>query len=163
MPLPRGIGRQRVLRPAARRLLTDPHVLLGVAIAISATIIETVESISTAVPVALAGTAYVALQLVVASHQRFLKSVVRLLIALGFLFGLAVVGGPTHAIPLTLLTLPIVAMAARYGRREALVVGIAAVSVPLIPALSGIEATPIVLARGSAFIATTFLVAVGTR
>lgn len=159
----RGIGRQRVLRPANRRLLTDPHVLLGIAIAISATIIETVDSISTAVPVALAGTAYVALQLVVASHQRFLKSVARLLIALGFLFGLAVVSGPAHAVPLTLLTLPIVAMAARYGRREALVVGIAAISVPLIPALSGIEATPVVLARGSAFIATTFLVALGTR
>ena len=163
MPSKRGIVRRRVLRPANRRLLTDPHVLLGIAIAISATIIESVESISTAVPVALAGTAYVAIQLGLASHQRFVQSVARLLIALGFLFALAIVGGPTHAVPLTLLTLPIVALAARFGRREALVVGVAAVCVPLIPALSGIEATPVVLARGSAFIATTFLVALGSR
>jgi putative methionine-R-sulfoxide reductase with GAF domain len=163
MPPFRGIGRLRVLRPANRRLLTDPHVLLGIAIAISATIIESTESISTAIPVALAGVAYVSIQVFVASHRRFLRSVTRLLIALGFLFGLAVVGGPTHAVPLTLLTLPIVAMAARYGRPEALVVGIASVSVPLIPALAGIESTQVVLARGSAFIATTFLVALGTR
>jgi diguanylate cyclase (GGDEF)-like protein len=163
MPSFRGIRPHRVIRPANRRILTDPHVLLGIAIAISATIIQTAESISTAVPVALAGVAYVSLQVFVASHRRFLRSVTRLLIALGFLFGLAIVGEPTHAVPLTLLTLPIVAMAARYGRREALVVGVAAIGVPLIPALSGIEATHVVLARGSAFIATTFLVALGTR
>jgi diguanylate cyclase (GGDEF)-like protein len=163
MPSFRGIGRLRVLRPANRRLLTDPHVLLGIAIAISATIIESTESISTAIPVALAGVAYVSIQVFVASRRRFLRSVTRLLIALGFLFGVAVVGGPTHAVPLTLLTLPIVAMAARYGRPEALVVGIASMCVPLVPALAGIEETHIVLARGSAFIATTFLVALGTR
>lgn len=163
MPKRRGIAGHRVLRPANRRVLTDPHVLLGVAIAISATMIESVDSISTAIPVAFAGLAYVSLQVFVASRRRFLRSVTRLLIALGFLLGLVVVGGPTHAVPLTLLTLPIVAMAARYGRQEALIVGMAAASVPLIPALSGIEQTQVVLARGSAFFATMFLVALGTR
>jgi diguanylate cyclase (GGDEF)-like protein len=163
MPSNRGVRRLRVPGSAKRRLLTDPHVLLGIAISISATIIETAESGSTAVLVALAGVAYVCLQLFVASRRRTLRSVARLLTALGFLFVLALVSGPARAVPLTLLTLPIVAMASRYGRREALTIGIAAVSLPLIPALSGLEAPSVVFARGSAFIATVILLALGTR
>jgi hypothetical protein len=73
MPSFRGTGRLRVLRPANRRILADPHVLLGIAIAISATIIESTESISTAIPVGLAGLAYVSVQVFVASHRRFLR------------------------------------------------------------------------------------------
>ena len=86
-----------------------------------------------------------------------------MLVAVGFLFGLALVGGPGHAVPLTLLALPIVAMAARYGRRAAVVIAAAAVAIPLIPAMAGIEQTPVVLARGSAFAATLLLLALGTR
>lgn len=159
----RGVGRSRVLGPAQRRLLADPHVLLGIAVAISATIIESAESGSTAITVALAGLLYVLLQVFLAAHRRLLRPVARLLIALAFLFSLAIVAGPAHAVPLTLLTLPVVAMAARFGRREAAIVGVAAMSLPLIPALAGLETAPVVLARGSAFIVTTFLLALGTR
>jgi diguanylate cyclase (GGDEF)-like protein len=159
----RGVRALRVLGPAKRRLLTDPHVLLGIAIAISATIIESAESGVTAVAVALAGIGYVLLQLFLASHRRLLRPLARLLFALGFLFGLAAASGPAHAVPLTLLTLPIVAMAARYGRREAAILGIAAFSLPLIPALAGLESTPVALGRGSAFVATIVLLAIGTR
>jgi hypothetical protein len=83
--------------------------------------------------------------------------------AIAFLFGLGVAGGPAHAVPLTLLALPIAAMGARYGRRAAIVVGGAALLLPLIPAMAGIEPAPVVLARGSAFLATVLLLTVGTR
>src|SRR5436309_2479705 len=113
----------RVPGRARRRVFADAHVLLGIAIAISATIIAAAESGFSLVPVALAGFGYVSLQVFLSWHQRLVRSVARLLFALGFLFALAVWGGPAHAVPLTLLTLPIVATAARYGRWEALVVG----------------------------------------
>lgn len=158
-----GLGSFLVLSPRRRRLFGDPHVLLGVAIAISATIIEAVESGPSAIQVALAGLAYVSLQLVVVARGGTGYPLPRLLIALAFLFGLAISGGPTHAVPLTLLALPIVAMGARYGRRSAALVAAAAICVPLIPALARIEETPVVLARGSAFLATVVLLAVGTR
>lgn len=159
----RGVGSLRVLSPRQRRLLGDPHVLLGVAIAISATIIEAAESGPSAIPVALAGVAYVCLQVFVAARGGTRHPVARLLISLGFLFGLGIMGGPTHAVALTLLALPIVAMGARYGRSAAAVVGLAALSLPLIPAMARIEEAPVVLARGSAFLATILLLAVGTR
>jgi diguanylate cyclase (GGDEF)-like protein len=148
--------------PRYRRLLRDPHVLLGIAIALSATIIETAES-GQAVIVALSGVAYVCLQIVVASRRVLNHPVPRLLVAVGFLLILGIVGGPTHAVPLTLLAMPIVAMAARYGRQAVLIVGIAAISLPLIPALAGLEPASVALARGSAFLATLLLLAMGTR
>jgi diguanylate cyclase (GGDEF)-like protein len=144
-------------------MLADPHVLLGIAIAISATIIEAAESGAAAVPFAMAGVAYISLQIFLSWHRRLLRSVPRLLLPLGFLFALAVASGPGHAVPLTLLTLPVVAMAARYGRRESMMVGIASLSLPLVPALAAIEPASVVLARGSAFLATVLLLAIGTR
>src|SRR5512134_3331088 len=104
MPSFRGIKTPRVPRPA-RRLFADPHVLLGIAIAVSATIIESAESGTGATLVALAGIAYVGLQLFVAAHRRLVPPVARLLAALGFLFAIAALSGPAHAVPLTLLTL----------------------------------------------------------
>ena len=71
--------------PRYRRLLRDPHVLLGIAIALSATIIEAAES-GQALIVALAGVAYVSLQIVARlAHEAFERPVPRLLVALGFL------------------------------------------------------------------------------
>ena len=152
-----------MLSPRQRRLSGDPHVLLGVAISISATIIEAVESGPPAIQVALAGFAYVCLQLVVVARGGTRYPVPRLLIALAFLFGLGISGGPAHAVPLTLLALPIVAMGARYGRRSAALIAAAAICLPLIPALARLEEAPTALARGSAFLATIVLLAVGTR
>jgi len=162
MPSLTAFVRLLLLTPRRRRWWSDPHVLLGVAIALSATIIEGAESGQAAI-VALAGVAYVSLQVIVASRRGLRHPVPRLLAALAFLFALGVLGGPTHAVPLTLLAMPIVATAARYGRRAAGIVGAAAVSLPLIPALAGLEQAPVVLARGSAFVATLLLLAVGTR
>ena len=159
----RGLERLFVLSPRRRRLFGDPHVLLGIAIAISATIVEAVESGPSAIQVVLAGFAYVCLQVMVVARGGTRYPVPRLLIAMGFLFGLAISGGPGHGVPLTLLALPIVAMGARYGRRSAALVAAAAICVPLIPALARIEETPVVVARGSAFLATVVLLAVGTR
>ena len=159
----RVFGSLRPLTPRQRRVLGDPHVLLGIAIALSATIVEAAESGEAAVMVGLAGVVYVCAQIFVAARRGPRNPVPRMLVALGFLFGLGLVAGPEHAVPLTLLALPIVATAARHGRKAAVVVGVAAVSLPLIPALAGIEQAQVVLARGSAFLATLLLLAVGTR
>jgi diguanylate cyclase (GGDEF)-like protein len=146
-----------------RRLLGDPHVLLAIAIAISATMVAGVEGSRTALLVGLAGIAYVAVQVAVAARHGVRHPLPRLLAAVAFLFGVAVAGGPANAVPLTLLSLPIVAAGARYDRRTALIVAIAAWSVPAVPALAGLEAMPVVLARGSAFLATILLLAAGAR
>jgi diguanylate cyclase (GGDEF)-like protein len=156
------IARASLRMPRYRRSLADPHVLLGIAIAVSATIIELAESGQAALT-ALAGVAYVCLQIVVAARRGLRHPVPRLLAALVFLFAMGVLGGAAHAVPLTLLAMPIVAMAARYGRQAAAIVGTGAVSLPLIPAVAGLEQASVVVARGSAFVATLLLLAVGTR
>ena len=162
MPSPGGTTR-RAPKARLRRLLGDSHVLLAIAIGLSATIINAVEASRSAVLVGLAGLAFVAIQIAIASRHGRRHPLPRLLGAVGFLLGVAVVSGAANAVPLTLLAMPIVATGARYGRRTAVAVAIAVVTVPAIPALAGIEMAPVVLARGSAFLATILLLAVGTR
>lgn len=159
-----GLRPSRVLSPAQRRLFGDTHVLLGIAIAISATIIEAAVSLRSAAPVAIAGFGYVAAQLAFAAQsRRRSRSTLRLLVALVFLFGLGLVVGPGKALPLVALNLPIVAMAAAYGRREAIIVGVAALALVLAPVALGFESLPVVLTRIPAFFATMLLIAIGTR
>lgn len=155
---------QRALGPAPRRLFGDSQVLLGIAIAISGTIIGAIVSLGTAGPVALAGFGYVAVQVALAARPgRLARSTLRLLVALAFVFGLGLVVGPGRALPLVSLNLPIVAMAAAYGRREAIIVGVAAVALVVAPATLGFESSTVVLARIPAFVATMVLLAIGTR
>ncbi len=152
------------LGPAQRRLFGDAHVLLGTAVAISATITEAAISPLAAVPVALAGLGYVAVQLILAAQRRRLQnSTARLLGALVFLFVVALMVGPGRALTLALLNLPIVAMAAAYGRREAIIVAAAAIGLALAPGALGYEQPPLMLARISAFVATMVLLIIGTR
>jgi diguanylate cyclase (GGDEF)-like protein len=141
----------------------DPHVLLGVAIALTATIIEAAEAARPALLMGLAGIVYVGLQLVVAFRWGQRHPIPRLLVGVAFLLGLALAGEPANAVPLTLLGLPIVAVAAGYGRVAALVIGTAVVSIPLVPALAAVERAPVVLARGVAFLAAVLLIGAGTR
>ncbi|MEP6638721.1 MAG: diguanylate cyclase [Chloroflexota bacterium] len=158
------LGFPRVFGPASRRLLGDTHVLLGIAVALSATTIEAADSLRSAAPVAIAGFGYVAVQVALAAQpSRLSRSTPRLLVALAFVFGLGLVVGPGRALPLASLYLPIVTMAAVYGGRKAIIVGVAALAMLITPAVFGFESIVVVQARTPAFVATMLLLTIGTR
>ena len=158
------LASNRVRVPVPIRWLRDVHVLLGIAIAVSAIVIEGILSPDFFVPVVLAGAGYVALQVGLATRgHRNSRSTLRLLIAVGFLFVIGLMVGPSAGMPLGALYLAIVAMAAAYGRREAVIVATASCALMLVPVVAGVVAPSNFLARGPAFVATMILLAVGTR
>ena len=147
-----------------RRGFSDPHVLLGIAIATSAAVIEAISSPDSIAEVTLSGLAYVALQIVLARISgRKPRAALRLLIAVAFVAGLGLVVGPDQGMPLGALNLAIVAMAAAYGRREGLLVGVAACTLMITPVFLGVIPIENLLARGPAVLATMILLAIGTR
>ena len=88
----------------------------------------------------------------------------RLLVAVGFVAAMGLVVGEVAARPMVSLYLPIVAMAAAYGEREALIVGTRC-GHRLCRAASWPLDTPIspLIQRGAAFLVTMVVLALGTR
>ena len=166
MEAPSVFQRQRagLARAARRRLLDDTHVMLAVAIVLAATIIEVVSGDPGVVWLVAAGLVYIGLQVALGQTSSPLgRPTPRLLAAIAFVSALSLVVGEVAARPMVSLYLPVVAMAAAYGRREALIVGAAAIiaySAPII-----VLETPIspLLQRGAAFIVTMVVLALGTR
>ena len=160
----RTISLNRVRGPVPNRLLRDTHVLLGIAIAASAIVIEGILSPDALVVVTLASLAYIFVQAVLALRpRRESRSTTRLLVAVAFLVLIGLIVGPAAGMPLAALYLAIVAVAAAYGRREALIVGATAVILMLAPVVAGLVPLDNLLARGPAFVATMLLLAIGTR
>jgi diguanylate cyclase (GGDEF)-like protein len=158
--------RQRagLTRAVRRRLLDDTHLLLAVAIVIAAIIIEAVAGDPAVVGLVLAGMAYIALQVVLGKTSSPLgRPIPRLLFAVGFVAALGLFVGEVAARPTVSLYLPIVAMAAAFGRREALIVGAAAIAAYAAPIVVLDTAISPLLQRGASFIVTMTVLALGTR
>jgi diguanylate cyclase (GGDEF)-like protein len=158
------IATPRLRGTTQRRVFRDPHVLLGIAIATSAAVIEAIASPDSIAEVAASGLAYVAFQIFLSRISgRKPRAALRLLIAVVFVAGLGLVVGPDQGMPLGALNLAIVAMAAAYGRREGLLVGVAACTLMVTPVILGVIPIENLLARGPAVLATMILLAIGTR
>ena len=119
-------------RAGRRRLFGDTHVMLALSIAIAGTIIEAFSEdtgILGVVWIAGMGAMYVVLQLALGAWSSPLSHATpRLLAAVAFVFCLGLVVGDATSRPMTYLYLPVVTVAAAFGRREALIVGGGAVA-----------------------------------
>lgn len=159
--LPRFRGRNLLSRPAS-----DPHVLLAVAVALAALIIELPAS-RDAIAVVIPLLVYVALQIGLGVRRSNARSphldLVRLLIALGAVFWMTLQVGEGAALPLTSLYIPVVAMAAARGTRPGVVLGGAAMAAYLLPVISAPVVDPGNLQRGVAMVASMTLIGIGTR
>ena len=153
-----------VARVARRRLRDDTHVALAIAIVLAATIIEVVAGGPGVGWLIAAGIVYIGLQIVLGMAASPLsRPIPRLLVAIAFVSAMGLVVGEVAARPMVALYLPIVAMAAAYGRREMLIVGAAALVAYAAPVV--VLDTPIspLIQRGAAFIVTMVLLGLGTR
>ena len=147
-----------------RRLFDDTHVLLAIAICVASTIIELVSGNPETAQVVALGLLYVLFQIALGAWRTPIsRPTPRLLLAIAFVFGLGLMVGEVAARPMTSLYLPIVSMAAAYGRREGMIVSVAAVTAYAAPFfLLDTPASPLIQ-RGAAFIVTMVVLAVGTR
>ena len=138
--------------------------MLAVATVIAALIIEAVAGDPAVLGLVPAGLAYIGLQIVLGRTSTQLgRPTPRLLIAVAFVASLGLYVGEVAARPTVSLYLPIVAMAAAYGRREALIVGAAAIAAYAAPIVVLDSPISPLLQRGASFIVTMIVLALGTR
>jgi diguanylate cyclase (GGDEF)-like protein len=157
-------------RRGLRRLAADPHVLLAVAVALAALVIEAVSQDRPTL-VLVPSIVYLGIQVLTGlrwqSGQRGTADTVRLLIALAAVLWMSIGTGDPVTLPLASLILPVIAMAAAMGSRQVLVVGavtvVAAIVIYSVPAFATPEIQSGLLQRGIALAATAVVLAVGTR
>jgi diguanylate cyclase (GGDEF)-like protein len=148
------------------RVAADPHVLLAVAVVFAALLIELlarVDAVGLVVPSAI----YLAIQIVLALRMPAGRSpavdTARLLIALGVVFWMSLRGADMSTMPLSCLYLPIVAMAAVLGTRQAFVLGSGAMLAFLYAVTVAEPVAPGLLHRGIALAVTMIVLTIGTR
>src|SRR5688572_11423067 len=151
---------------AWNRIAADPHVVLAVAIVFAALVIELVagaDAIGLIVPSAI----YLTVQMVLALRGPAGRSVAldtaRLLIALLVVFWMSLRSDDLAAMPLSCLYLLIVALAAVFGTRQAIVLGAAAMSAFLYAGITASAMLPGVLHRGVALAVTMVVLTIGAR
>jgi diguanylate cyclase (GGDEF)-like protein len=164
--MPRPVPIEVVLSRVLRRLTADPHVLLAVAIALSALVIVLVDGSprTVLVPLSLFLLAQMGITLLVGDRRRTeALDTARLLLALAAVWGMNLRAGDPTALPLTSLYLPIVAMSAALGRIPTIIVTGTAIVAYLGPALAMQPVDPALLQRGVALVAAMIVVVVGSR
>jgi diguanylate cyclase (GGDEF)-like protein len=156
-----------VARAGRRRLFGDTHVMLALAIAVAGTIIEVFSEdtgILGVLWIAGMGAMYVVLQLALgASSSPFSHAIPRLLAAVAFVFCLGLVVGDSLSRPMTYLYLPVVTVAAAFGRREAFIVGGTTIVAYFVARLMDDTSIPTMIQRGAALLITMVVLAMITR
>jgi hypothetical protein len=160
--------RLRTARHLTARWAADPHVMLAVAIVVAALAIELVIRTDDALLIVLPCAVYLALQLTISSVARLRPeppalAAGRLLIAVGAVFLMSRLTADQGTFPLATLYVPIVAMGAVIGAREAAILGIASLAAVISVVASLPQTYPAMLQRGVALTVTTILIAMGTR
>ncbi len=157
-------------RRSLKRLAADPHVLLALAVVLAALVIEWAsrgDTLLVVVPSLVYLGTQCALGLRAKRRRSEAEDTARLLFALVAVLWMSVGTGEPTTLPLASLVLPIVAMAAALGTRQAIAVGAAIVSAALAVYFIPAFATPAVqtglVQRGIALGATAVVLAVGTR
>ena len=157
-------------RRSLKRLAADPHVLLALAVVLAALVIEWAsrgDTLLVVVPSLVYLGTQCALGLRAKRRRSEAEDTARLLFALVAVLWMSVGTGEPTTLPLASLVLPIVAMAAALGTRQAIAVGAAIVSAALALYFIPAFATPAVqtglVQRGIALGATAVVLAVGTR
>ncbi len=156
-----------VARAGRRRLFGDTHVMLALAIAVAGTIIEAFSDDTGMLGVlwvAGMGAMYVVLQLALGAWSSPLSHATpRLLAAVAFVYCLGIVVGDASSRPMTYLYLPVVTVAAAFGRREALIVGGSTIVAYAVARAMDEAAVSTLVQRGAAFLITMLVLAMITR
>jgi len=156
----------RTLRHAMNRIAADPHVILAVAVVFAALSIELIAG-ADAVGLFAPAAVYLTIQMVLALRGPAARSAVldtaRLLVALGVVFWMTLRSDDLAAMPLSCLYLLIVALAAVFGTRQAVVIGAFAMAAFLSVAITAPAILPGVLHRGVALAVTMIVLAIGAR
>ena len=152
---------------AFRRLANDSHVLLAVALVVPILLIEVSAPTGRMAELLVLSAWFLAVQIVVGrvrlpSVRRDLVAFARFVIALVYV-ALCAVLGPDRVPAATVLFIPVIAMAAAFGGRQALVVGAVAITMYMLPLVRDVGGDLFVRERGIALAATAVVVAVGTR
>ncbi len=157
----------RALTRAGRRLRRDHHVLLAISLVIPVIVVDVVvhpASLPATIPVSLlllGIQATLGLSRWVAQHRGL--GLFRLLIALAYVGIAGRLSGEVGTPPLAALQLPIIALAAMVGGREALVVGLAGCSGYLLPMFLEGNIAPFARERGIVLAAAAIVMAISTR
>ena len=154
------------IRRSLRRLSVDPHVLLAVAISLSALVIVLVDGspVPVITPIILFLVAQMGITLLVGDRRRSeALDTVRLLLALAAVWGMNVRAGDATALPLTSLYLPIVAMGAALGTVPTVIVTLTTSVAYLGPVLAMRPVDLVLLQRGVGLVAAMIVVVVGSR
>ncbi len=157
-------------RRSLKRLAADPHVLLALAVVVAALVIEWASRGDTLL-VVVPSVVYLGTQCALGLRARRRRSeaedTARLLFALVAVLWMSVGTGEPTTLPLASLVLPIVAMAAALGARQAIAVGgavlAAALALYFVPAFATPAVQTGLVQRGIALGATAVVLAVGTR
>ena len=153
-------------RGATARAAADSHVLLAVAVVFSAVVIELIAGADTAALVGVSAFylgAQIALALRAPAGRSAGLDTIRLLGALAVVLWMSLRSGDLTAAPLACLYLPIVALAAVLGMRQALVLGTAAMGAFLFTVVTATTIVPGTLHRGVALAVTMIVLTIGTR
>ena len=151
---------------ALTRVATDPHVMLALAVVFSALVIEVIAG-ADAIGLVLPSAAFLVVQIAIALRATGGRSpaldTARLLGALGVVLWMSLRADDLSAAPLACLYLPIVALAAVLGTRQAIVLGAAAMGAFLATVASVETVDPGSLHRGVALAVTMVVLTIGTR
>ncbi len=148
------------------RLASDPHLLLALAVVFAALVIELIagaDTLGLLVPSGIYLAIQGALALRAPAGRSAALDTARLLIALGVVLWMSLRSGDLAAAPLACLYLPIVAMAAVLGTRQAVVLGAAAMAAFLFTVATATTIVPGSFHRGVALAVTMVVLTIGTR
>ena len=173
VPAERARGRARFAQRALRRITRDTHAILGIGLVVTILTIGWVgdhDHILTVIAVSLEFLAAQMIAALVAPHLRPTGFQRQLIGATRFVLAIVYISVATGLLrsgefrPAAVLFIPVVALAAVQGTRPAILVGIAAITLYLLPVLT---ATPDNLSidaqRAVALSGTALLLSVGTR
>jgi len=173
VPAERTRGRARFAHRALRRITRDPHAILGIGLVVTILTIAWVgdhDQILTVIAVSLEFLAAQMLAALMAPHLRPSSAQRQLIGATRFVLAIVYISVATGLLrsgefrPAAALFIPVVALAAVQGTRPAILVGLAAIALYLLPVLT---ATPDNLSidaqRAVALGGTALLLSVGTR
>jgi diguanylate cyclase (GGDEF)-like protein len=150
-----------------RRSLADKHVLLAIALAVTALVAEALAGTSEVGRVAVLAVAYVGAEAVLAAvsprHAGELLTLVRLALALGFITAIGLLEGGINARPTGTLYIGVVTMAAAIGGREALIVGATALGMFIGPRILDPIASQVLVERTTVLSGMAIFLAIGTR
>jgi diguanylate cyclase (GGDEF)-like protein len=148
------------------RLAADPHVVLALAVVFAALVIELIAGANAAGLVVPSGL-YLGIQMALALRAPVGRSPVldtsRLLIALGVVLWMSLRTDDLSSAPLACLYLPIVALAAALGTRQAIVLGTAAMAAFFVTVITAAALVPGSVHRGVALAVTMVVLSIGAR